>query len=110
MVPQDTDVHAFKSVVENEVRYANINIIEGTGASQLGIGVVVARIVEIIGRDEQRIVPIGSHHDTFGVTLSLPCLGRARVLRVLTPPLTADESSALEKGAETLRQALRLLE
>jgi len=32
--------------VENEVRYANITIIEGIGASQLGIGVAAARIAE----------------------------------------------------------------
>ena len=30
--------HAVRIEVENEVRYANISIIEGTGASQLGIG------------------------------------------------------------------------
>src|SRR2546423_12946613 len=32
----------FRSIVEHEVRYANITIIEGTGASQLGIGMATA--------------------------------------------------------------------
>jgi L-lactate dehydrogenase len=42
------NIDAFRSEVEKEVRYANIAIIEGTGASQLGIGMATARIVEAI--------------------------------------------------------------
>jgi L-lactate dehydrogenase len=37
------------------VRYANITIIEGIGASQLGIGMVSARIAEIVLRDERAV-------------------------------------------------------
>ena len=47
------------------MRYANISIIEGTGASQLGIGVVAARIAEMIGRNEDAVVPIGSYQERF---------------------------------------------
>ena len=36
---------AFRSEVENDVRDANISIIEGTGASQLGIGIVGERVL-----------------------------------------------------------------
>jgi L-lactate dehydrogenase len=49
------NIDEFRSQVESEVRYANIAIIEGTGASQLGIGMATARIVEAILRDEQRL-------------------------------------------------------
>lgn len=45
LLPKGLPAEAFRQQVENEVRYANIDIIEGTGASQLGIGVVTARIV-----------------------------------------------------------------
>src|SRR6266851_1994099 len=38
------DVAEVRRAVEQEVRYANITIIEGIGASQLGIGMVSARI------------------------------------------------------------------
>jgi hypothetical protein len=51
--------------VEDSVRYANINIIEGNEASQFGIGIVAARI-EIVGRDERAVIPIGSYRDKFG--------------------------------------------
>ena len=50
--------------VEKEVRYANITIIEGHGASQYGIGIVSARIAEMILRDERAIIPIGSYRNS----------------------------------------------
>ena len=51
---------ALREKVEKDVRYANITIIEGHGASQYGIGIVSARIAEMILRDERAIIPIGS--------------------------------------------------
>lgn len=59
MLPKDRPAESFRSEVENEVRYANISIIEGTGASQLGIGVVTARIVEIVARMSRPSCPSG---------------------------------------------------
>jgi len=58
--------------IESSVRYANITIIEGNDASQFGIGIVSARIAEIVLRDERAVLPIGSYNERFGVTLSLP--------------------------------------
>ena len=93
--------------VEQEVRYANITIIEGTGASQLGIGIASARIAEAILRDERAVMPVGSYQSKYGVTLSLPCvLGRQGVTRVLEPEMSDEESKALERSADTLRNAL----
>ena len=107
-IPQDDPM---RHEVENDVRYANISIIEGTGASQLGIGVVAARIAEIIGRNEDAVVPIGSYQENFGVTLSLPSrLGRKGVTKVLMPSLAEDEARALDESAATLRRALQSIE
>ena len=108
LLPEGVRAESFRSDIENDTRYANINIIEGTGASQLGIGVVAARIVEIVARDEQVLVPIGSYHEKYGVTLSAPSrLGREGVASVLMPPLAADEAQALEKSADVLRGVLK---
>ena len=43
--------------IEEEVRYANITIIEGHDASQYGIGIVAARIAEMIVTDERAVIP-----------------------------------------------------
>ena len=97
---------AFREEIEKSVRYANIDIIEGTGASRLGIGVVVARIVEMVLRDERRVIPIGSWHERYGVTLSLPSVvGRNGIERVIAPALSAEEEAALQRSAEALKAA-----
>ena len=93
--------------IEKDVRYANITIIEGHGASQYGIGIVSARIAEMVLNDERAVVPIGSFQKRFGVTLSLPSVvGRRGVIEVLEPDLSDEEQHGLEKSADVLRAAL----
>jgi L-lactate dehydrogenase len=100
------DSDAFRAQIENEVRYANISIIEGIGASQYGIGLVTARIAEAVLRDEAAVLPIGSHHPRYGVTFSLPSVvGIEGVLEVLEPDLSDDERAALARSAEALAAA-----
>jgi L-lactate dehydrogenase len=96
----------FQREIERAVRDANINIIEGNGASQFGIGVVAARIAEMVLRDERAVVPVGSHNRGYGVALSLPSiLGRSGVAQILEPAMSEEERDALERSAETLRKA-----
>jgi L-lactate dehydrogenase len=96
-----------RAKVENDVRYANITIIEGHDASQYGIGIVSARIAEMVLRNERSVVPIGSYQREFGVTLSLPSVvGRDGVIVILPPDLSPHEQDGLRKSAESLRKAL----
>jgi len=100
----------FRRQVEDEVRYANITIIEGTGASQLGIGMATARIVEAILRDEQAVMPVGAFNPKYGTTLSLPSvLGRTGVSRILEPEMSEAEQQGLQRSADRLRDALARL-
>lgn len=101
------DVAAFRTEVESAVKYANIDIIEGTGASQHAIGIVTARLVEAILRNEGLVAPIGKYHEKYSVTLSLPgIIGRRGVSEVLTPTMSPDESAALAASAATIARAL----
>lgn len=96
-----------RAKIESDVRYANITIIEGHDASQYGIGIVSARIAEMVLRDERSAIPIGSYQSDFGVTLSLPSIvGRGGIIRILRPDLSDDERNGLKKSAEALRSAL----
>jgi L-lactate dehydrogenase len=100
----------FRRQVEEEVRYANISIIEGTGASQLGIGMATARIVEAILRDEQAVMPIGAFNPKYRTTLSLPSvLGRTGVSRIFEPDMSEDELQRLKRSADRLRDAFARL-
>jgi malate/lactate dehydrogenase len=90
--------------LEQDVRFANITIIEGTGASQLGIGMVTARIAEAILRDERAVIPVGAYNPHYGVTISLPSvLGRQGVSQILEPEMSQDERQAFQRSADILR-------
>jgi L-lactate dehydrogenase len=92
--------------IEQEVRYANITIIEGIGASQHGIGMVSARIAETVLRDERAVIPIGSYNPRYGVTLSVPSIiGRDGMVETIEPRLSEGERQALQRSAETLKAA-----
>jgi L-lactate dehydrogenase len=96
--------------IEQEVRYANITIIEGNQASQFGIGMVSARIAEIVLRDERAVIPIGSYNPKYGVTLSMPSvLGESGVEQILEPVMSDGERQALQHSAETLKGAVASL-
>ena len=92
--------------IEDSVRYANITIIEGNDASQFGIGIVSARIAEMILRDERAVIPIGSYHERLGVTLSLPSIvGRDGVVGSFEPEMSPGERQALEASAANLKKS-----
>jgi L-lactate dehydrogenase len=102
------DVAKVRQAVEQDVRHANITIIDGIGASQLGIGMVSARIAEIVVRDERAVVPIGVFNPRFGVTLSMPgILGRNGVSRILEPAMSEEDLQGLQRSADTLKAASR---
>ena len=101
------DGESLKERVDDAVRHANINIIEGIGASQYGIGIAVARLIEAILRDEKLVVPVGAHQPEHGVTFSLPSVvGALGVERVLPPQLDAEEQKSLAHSVSVLRDAL----
>src|SRR6202171_528392 len=94
----------FQSSIEKEVRYANITIIEGIGASQYGIGMVCARIAEIVLRDERAVIPIGVYNSKYGVTFSVPStIGKNGCSKIFDPPLSAEEARGLERSTQILQ-------
>jgi L-lactate dehydrogenase len=97
---------ATKSRIEQDVRHANITIIEGIGASQYGIGIVSARLAEAVLADEKAVLPVSSPQAAFGVSLSLPSvIGAAGVERVLMPQMNEEEEAALRASAQHIANA-----
>lgn len=93
--------------IEREVRFANITIIEGIGASQYGIGIVCARIAEMILRDERAVIPIGRFNPKLGITLSVPSVvGRNGVERTIDTELSVQEEEGLQRSAAAIKHAL----
>jgi L-lactate dehydrogenase len=97
----------FRRSIERDVRYANIAIIEGIGASQFGIGMVTARVAEIVLRDECALIPVGSYNAEYGVTLSLPSIvGRDGVSEVVWPELSDEEREGVAASATRLKSVV----
>jgi L-lactate dehydrogenase len=104
----DQPIDELKEQIENDIRYANITIIEGTGASQYGIGAVSARLAEAVLRDEGAVLPVAAYSPAYDVTLSLvSVLGAGGVQRMYEPEMTDEERAALERSAGILRDAAR---
>lgn len=100
-----------KDLIDEQVRRAAYNIIDGKGATYYGVGAALARIVEVILRDQQAILTVCSPmEDVAGVkdvTVSLPHLvGGQGVLGTIYPSLEPDELEALRKSAQTIRDAI----
>ena len=104
----DRPVEDVQADIEEEVRTANITIIEGIGASQYGIGIVSARLAEAVLRDDGSVFPVGSYQDEYGVSLSTPAvIGHRGVMRTLPAKMSDEEHQQLGRSAEVLREALR---
>ncbi|GLW07217.1 L-lactate dehydrogenase [Microtetraspora sp. NBRC 13810] len=105
---EDRPLDEVRREIEDGIRYANISIIEGTGASQYGIGAVSARLIEAVLRDERAVLPVAAYHPAHDVTLSLvSVLGAGGVRRMYEPAMSAPERAALERSAAALREAAR---
>jgi L-lactate dehydrogenase len=108
LAAQHAQPRQVRQEVEHSVRYANIAIIEGTGASRYGIAAVVARLSAAVLRDERVLLPVGVYHPHYGTTLSLPAVvGANGVDDVLEPSMTLDERACLDRSATILRAATR---
>jgi L-lactate dehydrogenase len=92
------------------VRQAAYRIVAGKGATNYAIGVVTARIVEAIARNERRVLPVGSYLDDYqgigDVCMSVPCvLDRRGIAARLDVPMDDTEHEGLTVSAAAIRKA-----
>lgn len=97
--------------IDQRVRRAAYSIIEGKGATYYGIGSALARIVDVILRDQRAILTVCTPMPTVAgvhdVTIALPRLvGGDGVLATLPQPLNQAEEALLHKSAQVVRNAL----
>jgi L-lactate dehydrogenase len=100
-----------RAYIDQQVRQAAYQIIEGKGATYYGVGSAIARIVEVILGDQRSILtvctPIPEVAGVKDVTLSLPQLvGGEGVLQTLHMPLLPTETQQLQYSAEVIKSAI----
>jgi len=101
--------------IDKQVRQAAYKIIAGKGATYFGIGSALAKIVEVIWRDQRAILTVCTPQNEVAgirnVTASLPnMLGQTGIIATLHPILDPDEWAALGRSAAIIRKALEGLE
>lgn len=97
--------------IDDQVRHAAYHIIAGKGATYYGIGSALARIVEIILRDQRAIFtvcsPAGEVTGVNDVTVSLPnLLGGAGVIETFQPSLNDEETTALHDSVMFVKKVI----
>jgi L-lactate dehydrogenase len=100
-----------RASIDDQVRKAAYEIIEGKGATYYGIGSALAHIVEVIGYDHRGLLtvctPEGYVQGVQDVTVSLPhLLGGEGSLATLPLLLNDHENNALRRSAEVIREAI----
>jgi len=97
--------------IDDQVRHAAYTIISGKGATYYGIASALARMVEIILRDQRAIMtvctPVAEVSGVKDITVSLPNLfGGSGVIETLQPSLNDEESIALRSSAMIVKNAI----
>lgn len=100
--------------IDHGVRRAAYSIIEGKGATYYGIGSALARIVDVILRDQRAILtictPLPEVLGVANVTVALPhLLGGAGVITLLPQPLNDEEETLLRQSAQVVKDAIASL-
>ncbi len=101
--------------IDENVRRAAYQIIEGKGSTYYGIASAVARIVDVLLHDQRAILTVCSRitdvPDCDGVTLALPhIVGGEGVMATIPLALDETEREGLRRSAGALREAIALLD
>jgi L-lactate dehydrogenase len=97
--------------IDDQVRHVAYRIIAGKGATYYGIASALARIVEIILRDQRAILTVCTPVDEVAgvkdITVSLPnLLGGSGIIETLQPSLNDEETIALRTSATIVKNAI----
>ena len=100
--------------MDSSVRNAAYKIIEGKGSTYYGIGAAIARITDVIARDNRAILTICTRVKSAAgvedVTLSLPHLvGGEGDMGALPLKLNKEELILLEKSARIIKDKMKEL-
>jgi L-lactate dehydrogenase len=101
----------WRDLVASEVRQAAYEIISRKGATYYGIGLSCAQIIQVILRDEQKVLTVSSlledQYRDLGVAISVPSiLGKNGVIRRLELKMDTTEVDLFQKSVLTLKESL----
>lgn len=103
-------------IAENALRRTHeigMDIIDGKGSTEFGIGQATAFLIENILRDTKITLPLSVHlegeYGQRGVQCGVPCvIGKNGIEKIVELPLTKQEQQALNRSAEIIRKYTRM--
>ena len=100
-----------RAQIDEQVRRAAYHIIQGKRATYYGIGAAIARIANVILRDQRSILtvcaPVQEVEGVRDVTVALPHLvGGQGIISTLWQPLLPEERNALHESATMVKTAI----
>ena len=102
-----------KEEILAQTRRAGMEIIEGKGSTEFGIGRCLAELAACILGDEKRILPVSvlleGEYGQRGVHCGVPCrIGKRGVEEVITLDLTREEQQMLDASCQVIRKHIEL--
>lgn len=102
-----------KEDILTQTRQAGMEIIEGKGSTEFGIGRCVAELAACILRDEKRILPVSvlleGEYGQQGFHCGVPCrIGKDGVEEIIVLDLTAEEQQMLDASCQVIRKHIAL--
>lgn len=97
-----------KAEIDDNVRNAAYQIINGKGSTTFGIAGALTRICQAIGSNEYAILNVSSRHQEVegveDICMSLPCIiGKRGIHSKLYPSFSLDEHALLNKSANIIK-------
>jgi len=102
-----------RAEILTRTRRAGMDIIEGKGSTEFGIGRALAELAACILRDEKRVMPVSvlldGEYGQRGVHCGVPCrIGKNGVEQVIELDLTAEERQMLDASCQVIRTHINM--
>ena len=98
-----------KEKILEQTRRAGMDIIEGKGSTEFGIGRALTELAGCILRDEKRVLPVSAlldgEYGQRGVHCGVPCrIGKNGIEEIVQLDLTAEEQQMLDASCRVIRK------
>ncbi len=98
-----------RETILSQTHQAGMDIIEGKGSTEFGIGRAFAELARCILRDEKRVLPVSllleGEYGQRGVHCGAPCrIGRSGIEKIIELELTPEEQRQLDASCQVIKQ------
>ena len=102
-----------KTAILTQTRQAGMDIIEGKGSTEFGIGLALAQLAAAILGDQHRVLPVSvlleGEYGQQGVHCGVPCrIGRRGIEEIVVLDLTQQEQQQLDASCQVIRKHIAL--